>query len=246
MYVAWQEVPVKGRGGGGPLLDDPELRGLGYAPPWRGLRCEHHGAKRVEWTPFVVEDERRDGQLRQRLLFRLPSLRSCCAADELHRAAWWHDVDWAFRAWSELGEGAFAATLARERNDLIAAIRALIPRPTPAGLRDFAAFRDGREDEDRARDEANRAFWDRQVREVGPGPTSNSGSRAKAGRDEPAPDFLAVLGLKPGATLGQVKARHRELVKRHHPDRGGEAARFRAVQDAYERAVADLARRAAE
>lgn len=29
---------------------------------------------------------------------------------------------------------------------------------------------------------------------------------------------LKVLGLNEGATLGEIKRRHRELVKRHHPD----------------------------
>ena len=78
MAIAWQQVTIRGRGGGPPLLSDPELRNLGYAPPWAELRCEHHGNGRVDWTPFIVEDERRDGQIRQNLVFRLPSIRSCC------------------------------------------------------------------------------------------------------------------------------------------------------------------------
>ncbi|MEO0480733.1 MAG: DnaJ domain-containing protein [Planctomycetota bacterium] len=52
-----------------------------------------------------------------------------------------------------------------------------------------------------------------------------------------------VLGLDNGASLDQVRARHRELVKKHHPDRHrhlGKVAqeeaseRFREVQQAYE------------
>jgi DnaJ-domain-containing protein 1 len=35
------------------------------------------------------------------------------------------------------------------------------------------------------------------------------------------PDLLRVLGLPPGADIGDIKARFRELAKRHHPDHGG-------------------------
>ncbi len=33
-------------------------------------------------------------------------------------------------------------------------------------------------------------------------------------------DAVAVFGLGERATLAQIKARHRQLVKEHHPDRG--------------------------
>lgn len=238
MDIAWQQWPVKGRGGGPPLLDDPGLRAGGYAAPWAGLRCEHHGGGRVEWIPFVVEDERRDGQLRQKLIFPLPGLRSCCVADDFNRAAWWHDLEWALRTWAELDDA-----FARDRADLLAGLRDLIPRPTPAGVRDFAAFRGCREAEDQARDEANRAYWEGQVRRHQADDGGRSRSQSRGDRAAAVPDCLAVLGLRAGATLGQIKARHRILVKQHHPDRGGEVSRFRAIQDAYERAVDDLGRR---
>ena len=44
-------------------------------------------------------------------------------------------------------------------------LRAVIPRPTPAALRDFAAFRADRDAEDAARDRTNRAFWETLVRQ---------------------------------------------------------------------------------
>lgn len=62
---------------------------------------------------------------------------------------------------------------------------------------------------------------------------------AVSGRNE----ALAVLGLEEGATSEEIRGRHRELVKRFHPDRhahlGPVAAkeaeeRFREVQAAYE------------
>lgn len=35
-------------------------------------------------------------------------------------------------------------------------------------------------------------------------------------------EALQVLGLGERATLGEIKARHRELVKLHHPDTGNQ------------------------
>jgi len=49
------------------------------------------------------------------------------------------------------------------------------------------------------------------------------------------PDPYGVLGLVPEATMAEVKAAHRRLAKRYHPDAPhADAARFLAVQDAYE------------
>lgn len=45
-----------------------------------------------------------------------------------------------------------------------------------------------------------------------------------------------VLGLPEGATLDQAEARYRELVKQHHPDRGGDPARFNEIADAISKA----------
>ena len=116
----------------------------------------------------------------------------------------------------------------------------MIPRPTPAGIRDFAEFRFEHETQDQARDRANRAYWQERFRLFADRDGPRTGRYQQPGTN----GCFAVLGLKPEATLFQVKARHRDLVKQHHPDRGGEAARFREIQDAYERAVADLERRA--
>lgn len=48
-------------------------------------------------------------------------------------------------------------------------------------------------------------------------------------------EAVAVLGLDRRATLMQIKARHRELVKRYHPDAGGQddPERIRKVNAAY-------------
>jgi len=69
-----------------------------------------------------------------------------------------------------------------------------------------------------------------------------SGRRAR-GAVSGRPQALAVLCLEEGATTEEIRGRHRELVKRYHPDKhvhlGPVAAkeaeeRFREVQSAYE------------
>jgi curved DNA-binding protein CbpA len=51
----------------------------------------------------------------------------------------------------------------------------------------------------------------------------------------PSPaDPYAVLGVKPGATDAEIHAAYRTAVRRTHPDAGGSAAAFDAVQQAYE------------
>lgn len=48
-------------------------------------------------------------------------------------------------------------------------------------------------------------------------------------------EALRVLGLGGRATLKEIKARHRDLVKRHHPDTGNvcDQETIRQVNDAY-------------
>lgn len=43
-----------------------------------------------------------------------------------------------------------------------------------------------------------------------------------------------ILGLKKGATLKEIKAKFRELAKKHHPDKGGNQATFVKINNAYE------------
>ncbi len=51
-------------------------------------------------------------------------------------------------------------------------------------------------------------------------------------------DPYGVLGLRPGATEGEVATAYRELAKRHHPDRSSDdGARMREVNAAYDAIV---------
>jgi len=48
--------------------------------------------------------------------------------------------------------------------------------------------------------------------------------------------LLQLLGLRPTATLQDIKSAHHRLAKKLHPDRpGGSPAAFRTMQDAYEK-----------
>lgn len=48
-------------------------------------------------------------------------------------------------------------------------------------------------------------------------------------------DAVEVFGLGTRATMAQIKARHRQLVREHHPDRapGGEPGAIRRINSAH-------------
>ncbi|PSC70227.1 trans-2-enoyl-reductase [Micractinium conductrix] len=52
--------------------------------------------------------------------------------------------------------------------------------------------------------------------------------------DEGVPDLYAALGLVRGASDTDIRRAYRNLVSKIHPDKGGDADTFRAVQQAYE------------
>lgn len=59
----------------------------------------------------------------------------------------------------------------------------------------------------------------------------------------PAPkDHWDVLGLKQGATVEQINERFREMAKREHPDAGGTADRFNALNLARAQAISEATR----
>jgi hypothetical protein len=56
------------------------------------------------------------------------------------------------------------------------------------------------------------------------------------------PDPRVALGFRAGqkVTAAEVKARHRELARKHHPDRGGSVARMQEINAAVDQLLATL------
>lgn len=240
MFVAWRKKPVKGSGGG-PFLADYSFshfaegwRRSNDVQDWRPLACTHRGVDRVAWTPILMRAERRDGKPRQKLILSLPSIRSCCIKDRFNRAAWWHLVA-SYIEELKYSDKQEALDIIRDAPKVFASLRKVVPRPTPAGVRGFEAYRLEKEDEHER--------WKGENPWEGTTYTFGCGFRSRAGAEVEDDGPLDVLGLAPGATPAEIKARYRELSKIHHPDvPGGDAAEFRRLNAAYEAACAAAGR----
>lgn len=46
-------------------------------------------------------------------------------------------------------------------------------------------------------------------------------------------DYFNILGVAPGASEDEIKKAYRSLAMKHHPDRGGDQAKFQEIQEAY-------------
>jgi curved DNA-binding protein len=57
-------------------------------------------------------------------------------------------------------------------------------------------------------------------------------------------DHYATLGVARTATPDEIKRAFRKLASQHHPDKGGDTAKFQAIQAAYD-TLGDVAKRAA-
>ena len=57
-------------------------------------------------------------------------------------------------------------------------------------------------------------------------------------------DHYATLGVPRTATADEIKRAFRKLASQHHPDKGGDTAKFQAIQAAYD-TLGDAAKRAA-
>jgi DnaJ-domain-containing protein 1 len=55
-------------------------------------------------------------------------------------------------------------------------------------------------------------------------------------------DWRLVLGVTNGASWDDVRRRRRELLEQHHPDRGGDAGRAAAINEAFSQAERELCR----
>ena len=47
-------------------------------------------------------------------------------------------------------------------------------------------------------------------------------------------DYYSILGVPKGASEEEIKKAYRKLAMQHHPDRGGDAAKFQQIQEAYD------------
>jgi DnaJ-domain-containing protein 1 len=238
VFIVWRKRPVKGKGGGPFLLGPLEYRNADVRTSYHcELRCEHGGAGRVAWTPLLMIAERVDGRPRQRVLQRFPTIRSCCIGDQFNRAAWWYDVTFRLDTLPEWADGPLYEHLARDRRAMVRKLREVVPRPTPRAREDFEAFRvKGKAERDAIFEEA----IDDYIKQHG-GRKSTMRDLLRGSDD---PTCFAVLGLGPDAMLDEVKGRYRDLAKRHHPDRGGDAAEFNRIVAAYDEACGLLAGRA--
>lgn len=88
--------------------------------------------------------------------------------------------------------------------------------------------------------DANRAGWREYFEE-----TARAGSGAPGTSGDRVAEAYAVLGLSPGASIEDVRAAHRELMKAVHPDHGGSAflaARINEARDVLVEALGGTAR----
>lgn len=254
MYIVWDRRPVKGKGGG--LFLDWDDNYDGRLTCWMPLKCEHTGEGRIAHTPKVMINQRIDGKPRQKLMVRLPTIRTCCIKDGFNRAAWWFRVDYVMRCWHQEGDGPLCDDYSRDAPDILRKLRSVVPRPTAAGLRDFTAYRLAKEAEHKVRQEAEWDWYRQQQAERER--RQQEEQRAKAEQERKRYDDLfrdlfggvdesacfQALGLTPGATMDQVKDAYRKLAKVHHSDKGGEDKEFIRIKAAYDKAREIVGRRA--
>jgi curved DNA-binding protein len=55
-------------------------------------------------------------------------------------------------------------------------------------------------------------------------------------------DYYKILGVDRSASADEIKQAYRRLAAQHHPDRGGDTAKFQTIQEAYD-TLGDAARR---
>jgi curved DNA-binding protein len=57
-------------------------------------------------------------------------------------------------------------------------------------------------------------------------------------------DYYSILGVQRAATPDEIKKAYRRLASQHHPDKGGDTAKFQEIEEAY-RVLSDPQQRAA-
>lgn len=72
---------------------------------------------------------------------------------------------------------------------------------------------------------------------IGEPPWSDRKGRQAHGGEVPNPSVWAILGITSKATDTEIKRAFRKRALETHPDQGGDAEAFRAVKEAYEKAL---------
>lgn len=273
MFIVWRSRPI--------VTDRPAVILAGHddapgpeggngaegaaRPAWKPLHCTHKGPGRVAHRPLLMRSERTGARVRQRLLHRFPTIRSCCLKEPFLRAAWWHDVGQQIARREQDVDG----LMARDKWAIMDALRKVVAPPTRRGIEEFTAYRLhkeeerreeekvvrealGREEERRRKEEQarRREEADRAERERAEAARRHEEARraqeeqarrrreeqGRARRPRPAPEWWLVLGVPMSATPVQIKEAYRALAKRHHPDRGGDAEVFKKVNAAFQQA----------
>ena len=47
-------------------------------------------------------------------------------------------------------------------------------------------------------------------------------------------DYYKILGVEKNATQDELKKAFRKLAMKHHPDKGGDEAKFKEINEAYQ------------
>ena len=58
-----------------------------------------------------------------------------------------------------------------------------------------------------------------------------------------AKDYYKILGLEKGASDDEIRRAFRRLAQEHHPDKGGDQAKFKEINEAYQ-VLSDKTKRA--
>lgn len=108
-----------------------------------------------------------------------------------------------------------------------------------------ARFRENMRREKEQREQQNRQQQYRQQyeRTNGDRQRSNGGQQRRTysgGSSDTLAKSLKVLGLSQGCTKQEAKSAYRKLAKKHHPDTGGDAEKFKLVKKAYDYVIARL------
>jgi hypothetical protein len=155
MFIVWKRRPI-----------------TSPRPEEASRRHDHHAAcphpaegERWALVPSLVRSRRVGGCPRQEHVARLPSIRSCCVADPIARAAWWASIERELASWRSLvgtdcDAGWFDEDLAAA---VVARLAETVPAPTEAERRAYRARRAERERELDARFEVMRASFARAM-----------------------------------------------------------------------------------